>query len=131
VRARARELGLPSADAPDSQELCFVGGRDHGEVVEARARALGLDAGELGPGEVVDASGQVLGAHAGIHRVTIGRRRGLRIPGASPRYVLRVLPGRRQVEVGEAAALQTRSLELTDFRRLAPLADRETLRASV
>lgn len=131
VRERARELGLPSADAPDSQELCFVGGRDHGEVVEARARALGLDAADLGPGEVVDASGQVIGAHTGIHRVTIGQRRGLRIPGTSPRYVLRVIPERRQVVVGEASSLKTRSLELRDFRRLAPLGDRDTLRASV
>nr|WP_276599722.1 tRNA 2-thiouridine(34) synthase MnmA [Nannocystis sp. SCPEA4] len=131
VRERARALGLPSADTPDSQELCFVGGRDHGEVVEARAAALGLDAGELAPGEVVDADGRVLGAHAGIHRVTIGQRRGLRIPGSSPRYVLRVIPERRQVVVGDAGSLQTHALVLDDFRRLAPLGERETLRASV
>lgn len=131
VRERARELGLPSADTPDSQELCFVGGRDHGEVVEARARELGLDATELGPGAVVDAAGQAIGTHAGIHRVTIGQRRGLRIPGTSPRYVLRVIPERREVVVGDAASLQTHALELTDFRRLAPLGARETVRAAV
>lgn len=131
VRKYARELGLVNADAPDSQELCFVGGRDHGEVVEARARALGLDAGALQPGEVVDASGAVLGSHAGIHRVTIGQRRGLRVAGTTPRYVLRVIPERRQVVVGDAAALQVQAIALTDFRRLAPLGTRESLRAAV
>ncbi len=131
VRERARALGLPNADAPDSQELCFVGGRDHGDVVEERARALGLDVTALGPGEVVDADGAAIGTHAGIHRVTIGQRRGLRIAGASARYVLRVIPDQRQVVVGDAAALETRALDLHDFRRLAPLADREVVRAGV
>ncbi|MCY0985644.1 tRNA 2-thiouridine(34) synthase MnmA [Nannocystis sp. ILAH1] len=131
VRAKARALGLPSADTPDSQELCFVGGRDHGEVVEARAAALGLGTAALAPGEVVDAEGRVLGAHGGIHRVTIGQRRGLRIPGTSPRYVLRVLPEQRQVVVGDAASLQTHALTLAEFRRLAPLGEREVVRAEV
>lgn len=131
VRERARALGLANADAPDSQELCFVGGREHGEVVEARARELGLEAEALGPGEVVDAAGRVLGSHAGIHRVTVGQRRGLRIPGTQPRYVLRVLPERRQVVVGEAEALQAQEIALHDFRRLAPLDDRASLQAAV
>ncbi|MDC0720020.1 tRNA 2-thiouridine(34) synthase MnmA [Nannocystis bainbridge] len=131
VRAKARALGLPSADTPDSQELCFVGGRDHGELVEARAATLGLATEELAPGEVVDAEGRVLGAHGGIHRVTIGQRRGLRIPGTSPRYVLRVLPAQRQVVVGDAADLETHALTLADFRRLAPLGEHATVRAEV
>lgn len=131
VRERARALGLANADAPDSQELCFVGGRDHGEVVEARVRALGLDGAALGPGAVVDAAGAVLGSHAGIHRVTVGQRRGLKIAGTTPRYVLRVISERREVVVGDAASLLTRELVLADFRRLAPLGARETLRAAV
>lgn len=131
VRERARTLGLTNADTPDSQELCFVGGRDHGEVVEQRARALGLDTAALQPGEVVDESGAVLGAHAGIHRVTIGQRRGLRIAGTAPRYVLRVLPEQRRVVVGDAESLLVQGLVLHDFRRLAPLGERETLRAEV
>lgn len=131
VREYARKLGLPSADAPDSQELCFVGGRDHGEVVEARAQALGLEGSALGPGEVIDAEGAVLGTHAGIHRVTIGQRRGLRVAGTAARYVLRVIPERRQVVVGEAESLRAGSLVLADFRRMAPLATRATVKATV
>lgn len=131
VREKARALGLPSADTPDSQELCFVGGRERGEVVEATARALGLPLAGLAPGAVLDASGALLGQHAGIHRVTIGQRRGLKIAGTAPRYVLRVLPERREVVVGEAAALARERIELQDFRRLAELPERATIAAAV
>ena len=121
VRAKARELGMPNADAEDSQELCFVPGGDHGEVVEARARALGLDMGALESGEIRDEAGEVLGQHRGIHRVTIGQRRGLGIGGGKPRYVLRVLPESRAVVVGDAESLAVESIEVDDFRALADL----------
>jgi hypothetical protein len=78
-------------------------------VVEARAAALGIDVEGLAPGPIVDARGLVVGQHAGVHRVTIGQRRGLRVAGSEPRYVLRVVPERREVVVGDAAALQVMS----------------------
>ena len=131
VRDKARALGLGNADAPDSQELCFVGGGDHADVVEQRAAALGLDPAALAPGPIVDRSGAVLGQHAGVHRVTIGQRRGLQIGGSAPRYVLRVLPEQRAVVVGDAAQLQVDTLELEDLRRLAPLTERGSVRAEV
>ena len=131
VRAKARALGLGNADAPDSQEICFVGGGDHADVVEARAAALGLDLAALAPGPIVDAAGAVLGQHAGVHRVTVGQRRGLQVSGSAPRYVLRVLPEQRAVVVGDAEALKITALELEDFRRLAPLGERGSVRASV
>ncbi len=131
VRAKARSLGLANADAPDSQELCFVGGGDHAAVVEARAAALGVDPAALAPGPIVDEAGVEIGQHAGVHRVTVGQRRGLRVAGNEPRYVLRVLPETRAVVVGDAAALQRGALELEDFRRLAPLGEQATLRATV
>ena len=131
VRAKARELGLGNADTPDSQELCFAGGRDHADVVEARAAALGIDADGLAPGPIVDTSGRVVGQHAGVHRVTVGQRRGLRVAGTEPRYVLRVVPERREVVVGDAAALQVHTLVIEDFRRLAPLPERGEVAAAV
>lgn len=121
VRDKARALGMPNADAEDSQELCFVPGGDHGDVVERRARELGLDLGALEPGEVRDSSGAVLGEHRGIHRVTIGQRRGLGISGPKPRYVLRVLPQSRAVVVGDAEELEVRELIVEDLRQLADL----------
>jgi tRNA-uridine 2-sulfurtransferase len=122
---------MPNADAPDSQELCFVPGGDHAEVVEARARALGLDLERLGPGPIRDAGGRVLGEHRGIHRVTVGQRRGLEVAGERRRYVLRVLPDSRAVVVGDADELAVDAIEVDDFRRLAELHDGEVFDAAV
>ncbi len=131
VRAKAAQLGMPNADAPDSQELCFVPGGDHAEVVEARARALGLDLDALGPGDIRDADGELLGEHRGIHRVTIGQRRGLGVASDRPRYVLTVLPETRTVIVGDAEQLAVARVELEDLRRLAELGDGQPFAAAV
>ncbi|PRQ09463.1 tRNA 2-thiouridine(34) synthase MnmA [Enhygromyxa salina] len=131
VRAKARALGLPNAEAPDSQELCFVPGGDHGEIVESRAQALGLDLGALEPGEIRDSAGTLLGEHRGIHRVTVGQRRGLGISAERPRYVLKVLPESRTVIVGEPDELDVHSVIVEDVRRLADIDEPEGMFASV
>lgn len=121
VREHARRLGMPNADAPDSQELCFVPGGDHAVVVEERARALGLDTDALAAGPILDASGAVLGEHRGVHRVTVGQRRGLRLATGEPRYVLRVIPEQRAVVVGDASALDVDTVAVAGLRRMAEL----------
>jgi tRNA-specific 2-thiouridylase len=131
VRAKARALGMPNADAPDSQELCFVPGGDHGEVVEARAAALGLDLDRFGAGELIDESGAVVGEHRGIHRLTVGQRRGLAIGGEKARYVLRVLPEQRRAVVGDVEALEVREVVVEDFRRMVEIGERATIAAGV
>jgi tRNA-uridine 2-sulfurtransferase len=118
VRAEAAARGLPNAHAPDSQELCFVPGGDHGVVVERRAAALGLPLHALAPGPVVDEAGRAIGEHQGIHRVTLGQRRGLRIRGTDKRYVLRVLPESRTVVVGEAAGAPSRRVIVEELQDL-------------
>ena len=72
VRAHARRLRLPVADKPESQEICFVPDGDHARFVQLRAPA-----GALRTGRVVDEEGRELGRHDGVHRYTIGQRRGL------------------------------------------------------
>ncbi|MFV8756297.1 tRNA 2-thiouridine(34) synthase MnmA [Nannocystaceae bacterium ST9] len=131
VRAKARALGMPNADAPDSQELCFVPGGDHGEVVEARAAALGLDMARFAAGELVDVEGKVVGEHRGIHRLTIGQRRGLAVSGEKPKYVLKVLPEQRRAIVGDVEDLGVRELVVEDFRRMVELGERESIAAGV
>lgn len=118
VRDRARALGLSNADTPDSQELCFVPTGDHGAVVEARLRARGESIDHLAPGPVVDAEGRQIGTHDGIHRVTIGQRRGLHIPGTDRRYVLRVVPQTRTVVVGDEPDVHRTALAVDELQRL-------------
>jgi tRNA-specific 2-thiouridylase len=103
VRAQARRLGLAVADKADSQEICFVPGGDYAALVAARAP-------EVRPGAIVDEHGGRLGSHAGIHRFTIGQRKGLGLSSASPLYVLKIDAGSGDVTVGPRSALDRRSL---------------------
>ncbi len=97
VRALAERAGLPNARKAESQEICFVAGGDAGDFVELRAR------GRVRPGEVVDTRGQVVGRHGGVHRFTVGQRRGLGVAGPEPRYVVRLEAEAGRVVVGSAA----------------------------
>lgn len=104
ARQIARDLGLPVADKPDSQEICFVseaGG--YAEFLRKHRPEAML------PGPIVDEEGQVLGSHQGAPGFTIGQRRGLGVshPSGRPMYVLRLDPASREVVVGEADALST------------------------
>ncbi|MEE9385452.1 MAG: tRNA 2-thiouridine(34) synthase MnmA [Nannocystaceae bacterium] len=131
VRKRARELGLPNADAPDSQELCFVSGGDYARAVEDHLGRLGEGLSRLDAGDVRDEAGRVIGKHRGIHRVTVGQRRGLGISAAEPQYVLRVLPAERAVVVGPASSLRRETLGIEGFRKLADLPTGATFEALV
>ncbi|MEN8158853.1 MAG: aminomethyltransferase beta-barrel domain-containing protein, partial [Myxococcota bacterium] len=101
VRARARALGLATADKPESQELCFVPDGDTAGAVEA------LRPGRApGEGAIVDEAGRTLGRHGGIHRYTVGQRRGLALSGPRPLYVKALDVERNRVVVGPEAALE-------------------------
>ena len=103
TRTLARRFGLPVADKPDSQDICFVPQGSYARLVEK----LRPEAGE--PGDIVDLAGGALGRHRGIARFTVGQRRGLGIAAAEPLYVLRLDPEERRVVVGPRTALaQTR-----------------------
>jgi len=126
VRERARALGLATADKPESQEICFVPGGDYARVVESlRPEAV------PGEGDVVDASGRVLGRHGGIHRFTVGQRRGLGGGAAAPRYVLRLEPETNRVVVGPREALQQGEAGVEGVRWVAGAAPSRAVEAEV
>jgi tRNA-specific 2-thiouridylase len=108
VRELARRLGLPVADKPDSQDLCFLAGTGRDAFLQ-RHGALGER-----PGELVDLEGRRIGTHAGVHRFTVGQRRGLGIGGGTPLYVLATDPESGSVTVGPRAALATHTVMLRD-----------------
>ena len=109
VRALAAEAGLPSASEPDSQDICFIPDGDWGSWLERRG--MGLP-----PGDFVDGSGRVLGKHRGVHRYTVGQRRGLGVSAEERLYVCGMDPGSGEVLLGPEAELLTDSLYVKDIR---------------
>ena len=99
VRELARDLELPVAEKPDSQEICFVPNGDYASFIDAYFREQGITP-EQTQGEILDREGRVLGEHQGVHHFTVGQRRGLRIPGAEPLYVIATEPAAQRVIVG-------------------------------
>jgi tRNA-specific 2-thiouridylase len=99
VRAHARRLGLRVADKPDSQEICFVPDGDYAAFVEREAPSL------TRAGAIVDPDGRVLGTHDGVHRFTIGQRKGLRLSSSEPLYVIGIDAEAAQVTVGRRQLL--------------------------
>ena len=100
VRDYARRRRLPVADKPDSQEICFIPDHDYRAFVTKAVPEAARD------GQFVDQQGRVLGTHAGIHRFTVGQRKGLGLTAPAPLYVLALRPADQQVVVGPKASLE-------------------------
>ena len=99
VRAHAARLGVPVAEKPDSQDICFVPeGRYDALVAKLRPEAME-------PGEIVDGAGRVLGRHEGIARYTVGQGRGLGIAAPERLFVTALDAGTRRVVVGPRHAV--------------------------
>ena len=94
TRAIASQLGLHTAEKPESQDLCLV--EQHGSMKTFLEKYLAPK-----PGDIVDTKGKVLGRHEGVHNYTIGQRKGLGIAAPNPLYVVSLDVGRNQVVVGE------------------------------
>jgi len=114
VREYARKLGLPVADKPDSQEICFIPDHDYAAFVSKRSPEVPRS------GAIVDLDGRVVGGHEGIHRFTVGQRKGLGLSVSSgsttaPLYVLALKPDERQVVVGPKNALAQTTLTASEM----------------
>ena len=127
VREMARARALPVADKPDSHEICFVPDGDYAAFVE---RASGGATREAG-GAIVDGAGHVLGTHDGVHRFTIGQRKGLRLSAGTPLYVTEIRPQSRTVVVGPRDALLRTTFDVGDVNWIAGEPPAGPLRAGV
>jgi tRNA-specific 2-thiouridylase len=108
TRELARSFGLAVADKHDSQDICFVPTGRYTDIIER------LKPGAAAAGDVVDMDGKVLGRHDGIIHFTIGQRRGLKIAGPAPLYVVALDAANRRVVVGPREALTMRRIALRD-----------------
>jgi tRNA-specific 2-thiouridylase len=125
VRALAERHGLPVADKPDSQDICFVPNGSYASVVEK------LRPEAARPGRIVDLDGHAVGDHQGIVHYTIGQRRGLGIAHAEPLYVVALDAARARVVVGPKAALARDRVFLGEMNWLIPASVGEAIACEV
>jgi len=131
VRDIAREANLYVAEKQESQEICFVPDGKYSEFID-RYLAHEDRSEELpAKGEIVNADGVKLGEHSGIHRYTIGQRRGLGIAHEKPLYVLQIERARNQIIVGEMDELDRTEFVAKGVNWIAFDAPEEPVRADV
>lgn len=111
VRQIAADMGLPTSEKPESQEICFVSGR----TADYLSRQLGVQ-----EGEIVDSGGRVIGRHTGIHQFTLGQRRGVGISGPAPLYVTAIDARANRVTVGPKEEAFRRRVRLVECNFLTP-----------
>jgi tRNA-specific 2-thiouridylase len=114
VREIARRVGLETAEKAESQEICFVPDGNYARFVEDYARyEMGNQSdapSSLTPGEIRTTGGRLVGSHTGLHRYTVGQRRGIGVSSPDPLYVVKIDVPRNRLVVGRREDLYSRSL---------------------
>ncbi|UCC49581.1 MAG: tRNA 2-thiouridine(34) synthase MnmA [Gemmatimonadota bacterium] len=115
VRKRARELGLETADKPESFDICFVPGGDYAGFLATR---LNQEHAAFQPGPILTLDSRRVGSHEGYCRYTVGQRK--RLPGGFPEpiYVVKIQPETRTVVIGPASALESRLVSVGELNWL-------------
>ena len=122
VRQIAQEMGLPVADRPESQEICFIPDNDYARFLE---KYIGDKAG---PGPVIDTKGSFLGEHRGIIFYTVGQRRGLGISAREPLYVVAINREKNAIIVGSKSETYGTGLTASELNWIAIEAPKQPFR---
>jgi tRNA-specific 2-thiouridylase len=130
VREIAQRLGLNTAAKPESQEICFVPDGDYARFVESYAK-YEMGASAAPAGEIKNSDGKVIGEHGGLHRFTIGQRRGIGIASTEPLYVVKIDVPRNQLFVGNRDELYKDSLSAVGVNWLSIAPPEGPVRANV
>lgn len=125
IRRIAEELGLPVAQRPDSQDLCFLGGDDYRQFI------LRNYPESLRRGAILSQTGEQIGEHQGLAFYTIGQRKGLGVASAVPLYVIDKDPQRNALIIGPQKALGKSELIAEKFNWIAGTAPATSFRAQV
>jgi tRNA-uridine 2-sulfurtransferase len=112
VRDHARELGLPVSEKPDSHEICFVPDGDHASFLERQGAPQTA-------GIIRGLQGEIVGRHDGIHRFTVGQRKGLGLSSPVRLYVIGIDASAQTVTVGPREALERTSLRASGVNWIA------------
>lgn len=124
TRQIASERGLVPVTTSESQDVCFIRNRSYTDFLTA------LPEFRSQPGPIEDVQGRPIGQHKGLHRYTIGQRRGIDCPAAHPYYVVRIDPQRNCLVVGHKNDLLTPSCRVEQINWIVPPPE-ATLQAQV
>jgi tRNA-specific 2-thiouridylase len=113
VRALAAEKGLQPLTQQESQDVCFIRGTSYADFL---IRTSGICPP---PGEIVDTAGHRVGTHNGLHRYTVGQRRGINCPASQAFYVIRIDTQRNRLVVGFRDELAAQSCRVTNINWIA------------
>ena len=113
IRKIAEDIGLPVATKRDSQDICFVPDHDYAGFI---ARETGR---ESLPGNFVDEEGNIMGQHKGLIHYTIGQRKGLGIPSATPIFVKELRPETNEVVLCKSESLFRRECTVANVNYMA------------
>ncbi len=114
VRKIAKKIGLSIAEERDSQEVCFIPDNDYKKFIEKNIRTTPRE------GNIVDSKGEILGKHFGIHKYTIGQRRGIKTISNDPLYVIGIDKEKNEIIVGPEESLYTSKLTAKDTNWIIP-----------
>ncbi|HET6891756.1 MAG TPA: tRNA 2-thiouridine(34) synthase MnmA [Pyrinomonadaceae bacterium] len=141
ARDAARRSQLAVAEKEESQEICFVPDGNYSGFIDRY-----LEIGQISPrgsitdestaeppaeGEIVDKNGKVIGRHTGIHRYTVGQRRGIGITNERPLYVLSIDAANQRVVVGSSEELLSREFKAVGVNWISGDATAESIRSKV
>ena len=106
ARDAARQHGLVGvSEKKESQEICFVPDGDYAGFIDRYLEAENATERLPGAGDIVDTAGRVIGQHEGVHRYTVGQRRGLGIADEKPLYVISLDSVKNRVTAGSSEEL--------------------------
>ena len=131
ARDAAREHGLAVADKKESQEICFVPDGDYAGFIDRYLEAEHATDRLPGTGQIVDTTGRVVGRHHGVHRYTIGQRRGIGIADERPLYVISLDATTNRVTVGSQEELLSSEFFAAGVNWISSIEPVEPLRAEV
>jgi len=115
TREIAKKLELNVAEKPDSQDICFVPNGDYVSVIKE------LKPNSLKKGNIKNIDGAVIGVHDGIINFTIGQRKGIKVSGKKPFYVIKINEKKNEIIVGEKKYLEKKNIELKNINLLGSL----------
>jgi tRNA-specific 2-thiouridylase len=130
VREIARRAALPVAEKPESQEICFVPTGNYVRFIEGYLHEQGRSLPEEAGG-IVTSDGEILGEHNGLHRYTVGQRKGLGISQGRPMYVVALDRAMNRLVVGDDRELRSVTCEVRDVNWIPYEVPRGLMRAKV